>query len=471
MAVEKEIIVALEFGSSKIRGIAGCKNLDGSVQLLAVEEMDARACIRKGMVYNIDKTVMSLRNIVEKFEQALEMRVKRVFLGIGGMALKTRKNVVSKQFTAKAIVTQEMVDELLETNANSKFFGYELLQVVPQEYRLGTDSAIDPIGILSDRLEGTFLNIMVKAEAKEYMLKCLEMVGLQVAGILVAPLALSAGVLTDTEKRLGCAMVDFGFGTTTVTVYKNNLLRHLAVIPLGGNNITSDICSLQIEEEDAENLKLKHGCAYTERKPGDVEKNLLVNNIRTIEEKVLMEIVETRQEEILNNVLNQIRNSGFEDGLQTGLVISGGASNMMQLEKAIAERIHPEKTRFVKLLPITMINDGIDGVAKDGTMNILLALLNEGNMNCVEPIPEEIPEQADENPIEENIEVQEEIVEQNPTQEDVVEEDVNESELNHTEIDEQEEDSSEEEEKVEKTPKESAFKRWFKRVLDTVSEE
>jgi cell division protein FtsA len=248
-------------------------------------------------------------------------------------------------------------------------------------------------------------------------------------------------------------------------------LRHLAVIPLGGNNITSDICSLQIEEEDAENLKLKHGCAYTERKPGDVEKNLLVNNIRTIEEKVLMEIVETRQEEILNNVLNQIRNSGFEDGLQTGLVISGGASNMMQLEKAIAERIHPEKTRFVKLLPITMINDGIDGVAKDGTMNILLALLNEGNMNCVEPIPEEIPEQADENPIEENIEVQEEIVEQNPTQEDVVEEDVNESELNHTEIDEQEEDSSEEEEKIEKTPKESAFKRWFKRVLDTVSEE
>lgn len=470
MAVEKEIIVALEFGSSKIRGIAGSKNLDGSVQLLAVEEMDARACIRKGMVYNIDKTVMSLRNIVEKFEQALEMRVKKVFLGIGGMALKTKKNVVSKQFATKAIVTQEMVDELLETNTNSKFPGYEILQVVPQEYRLGTDSAIDPVGILSDKLEGSFLNIMVKSEVKEYMLKCLEMVGLQVAGFLMAPLALSAGILTDTEKRLGCAMVDFGFGTTTVAVYKNNLLRHLAVIPLGGNNITSDICSLQIEEEDAENLKLKHGSAYTERKSGDVEKNLLVNNVRTIEEKVLMEIVETRQEEILNNVLNQIRNSGFEDGLQTGLVVSGGASNMKQLEKAITERIHPEKTRFVKFLPITMVNDGADEVAKDGTMNILLALLNEGNQNCVEPIPEELPEEVEELK-EEVVEVQEDIVEPQPVQEEVVEEDANEPEPEQTENDEQEDAASDEEEKVEKAPKENAFKRWFKRVLDTVSEE
>ena len=219
MAVEKEIIVAIEFGSSKIRGVAGCKNIDGSVQVLDVEQADARNCIRKGVVYNIDKTVMCLKHIIERMEAALDMQIARVFVGIGGQSLRTKKNTVSRQFATKTVVSQELVDSLLKANRGTVYSGYEILEVVPQEYHVGLDTTTDPVGVLSSQIDGTFLNVIAKTEIKEYILKCVEASGLEVAGIFVAPIALAGSVLTDTERRSGCALVDFGYGTTTVAVY------------------------------------------------------------------------------------------------------------------------------------------------------------------------------------------------------------------------------------------------------------
>ena len=351
MAVEKEIIVAIEFGSSKIRGVAGCKNIDGSVQVLDVEQADARNCIRKGVVYNIDKTVMCLKHIIERMEAALDMQIARVFVGIGGQSLRTKKNTVSRQFATKTVVSQELVDSLLKANRGTVYSGYEILEVVPQEYHVGLDTTTDPVGVLSSQIDGTFLNVIAKTEIKEYILKCVEASGLEVAGIFVAPIALAGSVLTDTERRSGCALVDFGYGTTTVAVYKNNLLRHLAVIPLGGNNITQDLGSQQIDEDEAENLKVKYGSAYSELSSEELAKNLLVNNGRTIEERLLVDIVEAREEEILSNVAAQIRNSGYQDKLVAGVVLSGAAANVKNLDKAVSERIHPDKIRFARIVP------------------------------------------------------------------------------------------------------------------------
>ena len=397
MAVEKEIIVAIEFGSSKIRGVAGCKNIDGSVQVLDIEQVDARNCIRKGVVYNIDKTVMCLKHIVDKMENALEMRVRKVFVGIGGQSLRTKKNTVSRQFATKTVVSQELVDSLLKTNRNTVYAGYEILEVVPQEYHVGLDTTVDPVGVLSSQIDGNYLNIIAKTEIKEYILKCVEAVGLDVAGMFVAPMALAGCVLTDTEKRSGSALVDFGYGTTTVAVYKGNLLRHLAVIPLGGNNITQDLCSLQIDEDEAEGLKMKYGSAYSDLSSEELAKNLLVNNGRTIEERLLVDIVEAREEEILSNVAAQIRNSGYQDKLLAGIVISGAASNVKNLDKAAAARLHPDKTRFARIVPFALQAVHAEQVVKDGSLNTLLALMNEGNQNCVEPkvvMKEEVPEEV-----------------------------------------------------------------------------
>lgn len=391
MAVEKEIIVAIEFGSSKIRGVAGCKNIDGSVQVLDVEQADARNCIRKGVVYNIDKTVMCLKHIIERMEAALDMQIARVFVGIGGQSLRTKKNTVSRQFATKTVVSQELVDSLLKANRGTVYSGYEILEVVPQEYHVGLDTTTDPVGVLSSQIDGTFLNVIAKTEIKEYILKCVEASGLEVAGIFVAPIALAGSVLTDTERRSGCALVDFGYGTTTVAVYKNNLLRHLAVIPLGGNNITQDLGSQQIDEDEAENLKVKYGSAYSELSSEELAKNLLVNNGRTIEERLLVDIVEAREEEILSNVAAQIRNSGYQDKLVAGVVLSGAAANVKNLDKAVSERIHPDKIRFARIVPFPLQAVHPDQVAKDGSLNVLLSLLNEGDQNCTLPKVKEEP--------------------------------------------------------------------------------
>ncbi len=391
MAVEKEIIVAIEFGSSKIRGVAGCKNIDGSVQVLDVEQADARNCIRKGVVYNIDKTVMCLKHIIERMEAALDMQIARVFVGIGGQSLRTKKNTVSRQFATKTVVSQELVDSLLKANRGTVYSGYEILEVVPQEYHVGLDTTTDPVGVLSSQIDGTFLNVIAKTEIKEYILKCVEASGLEVAGIFVAPIALAGSVLTDTERRSGCALVDFGYGTTTVAVYKNNLLRHLAVIPLGGNNITQDLGSQQIDEDEAENLKVKYGSAYSELSSEELAKNLLVNNGRTIEERLLVDIVEAREEEILSNVAAQIRNSGYQDKLVAGVVLSGAAANVKNLDKAVSVRIHPDKIRFVRIVPFPLQAVHPDQVAKDGSLNVLLSLLNEGDQNCTLPKVKEEP--------------------------------------------------------------------------------
>ena len=395
MAVEKEIIVAIEFGSSKIRGVAGCKNIDGSVQVLDVEQADARNCIRKGVVYNIDKTVMCLKHIIERMEAALDMQIARVFVGIGGQSLRTKKNTVSRQFATKTVVSQELVDSLLKANRGTVYSGYEILEVVPQEYHVGLDTTTDPVGVLSSQIDGTFLNVIAKTEIKEYILKCVEASGLEVAGIFVAPIALAGSVLTDTERRSGCALVDFGYGTTTVAVYKNNLLRHLAVIPLGGNNITQDLGSQQIDEDEAENLKVKYGSAYSELSSEELAKNLLVNNGRTIEERLLVDIVEAREEEILSNVAAQIRNSGYQDKLVAGVVLSGAAANVKNLDKAVSERIHPDKIRFARIVPFPLQAVHPDQVAKDGSLNVLLSLLNEGDQNCTLPKVKEEPPMED----------------------------------------------------------------------------
>ena len=394
MAVEKEIIVAIEFGSSKIRGMAGCKNIDGSVQVLDVEQVDARNCIRKGVVYNVEKTVMCLRHIVEKMETALGMRLCRAFVGIGGRSLKGKINTVSRQLVTKTVISQELVDSLLKNNENTVYAGCEILDVIPQEYRVGTEATTDPVGVLGNQIEGTFLNVVARTEVREYIIRCVEAAGLEVAGVFVSPMALAGCVLTDTERRSGCALVDFGYGTTTVAVYKNNLLRHLAVIPLGGNNITQDLCTQQMEEDEAEDLKIKYGSAYSDLNQEELAKNLLMNNGRTIEERVLVDIVEARGEEIIKNVGAQIKNSGYKGKLLAGIVVSGAAANIKNMDKAIAEFLQVEKVRFVRTVPFALHGEAAGQVLRDGSLNTLLALVGEGNLNCVEPKPVEEKEEV-----------------------------------------------------------------------------
>ena len=197
----------------------------------------------------------------------------------------------------------------------------------------------------------------------------------------LAPLALADSVLTEAEKRSGCALVDIGADTTTVSVYSKNILRHLAVIPLGSNNITKDIATLQMEESDAEKMKLKYGSAFTDNSDIDNELKYSIDSDRQVESRKFIEIVEGRLEEIIENVWYQIP-SEYYDKLLGGIILTGGGSNMKNIEKAFSNHTHVEKIRVAKFVTQTVISNNEDIKSHNGMMNTVLGLLIKGDINC-----------------------------------------------------------------------------------------
>ena len=377
----KEFIVAIELGSSKVTGIAGQKNLDGSIQILAVVKEESSAFIRKGVVYNIDKTAQCLTSIIKKLETQLKTEIRQVYVGVGGQSIRSVRNVISKDLPNESIVTQEMVIELMDANRNMTYPDQEILDAAVQEYKVGSQFQIDPVGIQATRLEGNFLNILERKAFYKNLNKCFETANINIAEMYLAPLALADSVLTEAEKRSGCALVDLGADTTTVSVYSKNILRHLAVIPLGSNNITKDIATLQMEESDAERMKLKYAAAYTDNNDIDNDLKYSIDPERQIESRKFIEIVEGRLEEIIENVWYQIP-SEYYDKLLGGIILTGGGSNLKNIEKAFNNHTHVDKIRVAKFVTQSIISNNETIKAHDGTMNTVLGLLAKGDINC-----------------------------------------------------------------------------------------
>ena len=362
MVAAKEFIVAIELGSSKMTGIAGQKNLDGSINVLAVVKESSSSFIRKGVVYNIDKTAQCLTSIIKKLENQL-------------------KTIIAKDLPSETIVTQDMVIELMDANRNMTYQDQEILDAAVQEYKVGSQLQLDPVGIQATHLEGNFLNILERKAFYKNLNKCFETAGIRVAEMYLAPLALADSVLTEAEKRSGCVLVDLGADTTTVSVYSKNILRHLAVIPLGGNNITKDIATLQMEESDAERMKLKYASAFTDNNDIDNDLKYSIDTERQIESRKFIEIVEGRLEEIVENVWFQVP-SEFYDKLLGGIILTGGGSNMKNIERAFTNHTHVEKIRVAKFVTQTILSGNDDIKSHNGMMNTVLGLLAKGDINC-----------------------------------------------------------------------------------------
>ena len=383
MAATTDFIAAIELGSSKITGIAGKKLLDGSIQVLAMASENSEECIRKGVIYNLDKTAQSLTSIIHKMESALKASIGKVYVGISGQSLRTLLSTQTLHFDEETKITQELVDILLEKNRQVPIVDQEILEVSPQEYKVGNNLLIDPVGVPTDSIEGRFLNIIARSSVRQNIEKCFNQAGIEIVDYIISPLALADAVLTSTERRSGCALIDFGADTTTVSVYKNNILRHMVVIPLGGNNITKDICSKQIEEEDAEALKVRYGNAWAELTTEEKDPvTYTIGGRCSINADELNDIVEARISEILQNVWNQVMISDYQDNLLAGAVLTGGSSNLTNIDIAFSKITHINKVRIAKETQFSV--KGTPEVHKDGTQNTIIALLAEGKENCCE---------------------------------------------------------------------------------------
>ena len=377
-----EFIAAIELGSSKVTGIAGRKNSDGSMQVLAYAKEDSSSFIRKGIIYNLDKTAQSLTSIINKLEGDLKNSIAKVYVGIGGQSLRTVRNVVSRDLNEETIISQELVDAICDENLEIPLVDMDILDVAPQEYKIGNNLQADPVGVAGSHIEGRFLNIVARASIKKNLERCFEQAKIEIADLLISPLVTANAVLSESERRSGCALIDFGADTTTISVYKNNILRFLTVLPLGGNSITRDITSMQMEEEEAERLKITFGnVMYEEEESEEAATCQLEDGSRTVELQALNNIIEARAEEIITNVWNQIQLSGYDDKLLSGIIITGGAANLKNLDTMLRKRSKIEKIRTARSIRNTIQTDS-DLIKKDGTQNTLFGLLFEGKENC-----------------------------------------------------------------------------------------
>ena len=388
MGAEKDIIIAVELASTAIRAIAGKREPDGSMQVLAFAQEESSNTIRKGVIDNIDKTTQALSRVVARLGEKLNVRVNSIYVGLGGQSLRSVHNRVLLQFDGLELLSHKTIDKMRDTNSGVVYPNAEIKEVVPQEFTIGSRSVIDPVGMQAEAIEANFVNIIARTTLEENIRKCVTAAGLEVQEVLISPLCLANALLTANEKRSGCALVDIGADTTTVSVYVNNILRHLCVIPLGGSNVTSDITSLKVEAEEAEELKKKYGTAYRSDSEDKTGQKVSLSFGRTEDEEKLQEIVEARYEEIIANVCHHI--SAYKDKMLSGIILTGGAARIPDLPKAFSRQTGGDlNVRIAKGLPDNVnVSFGVQ-VGDPDRLYTLYSLLLAGKENCVGEVSED----------------------------------------------------------------------------------
>ena len=382
MGAEKDIIVAVELGSTAIRGIAGKREPDGTMRILAISQEETNDSIRKGLVDNIDKTTQAISHVVKKINDELGISTTRIFVGLSGQSLRTMENKVPYQFAEKTLIDNKIIDQLKEINNNVIYPQAKIHDVIPQEYKIGNRYVQDPVGMQCEHIEARFVNVVARNGVSENIERCVKNAGLEVADLLISPICLADCLLNANEKRSGCALVDIGADTTTISVYYSNILRHLVVIPLGGSNVTTDISTKSIELGEAEQLKLKYGTAWHENEEEPNKNKIQISFDRTITEGELSNITEARYEEIIVNIWAHIKQ--YNDKLLSGILLTGGASKAKNLIKAITEYSQTDKQiRLAKGLPFNISLAPNIYIPEDSNLYSLMALLLKGDQNCV----------------------------------------------------------------------------------------
>ncbi len=337
----EKIVVGLDIGTTKICAIVGRRNEFGKINILGVGRSHSDG-VSRGVVVNIDKTVQAIREAVEEAEKHSGIKIEVVHVGIAGEHVRSMQH--------KGIITLNNPDfEIIQDDVHrlhEDMFkiatqpGTEIIHVLPQEYTVDAQAGIiDPVGMSGVRLEGNFHIVTGQTTAANNIYKCVVRAGLEVSELILEPLASSAAVLTPEEKEAGVCLVDIGGGTTDVAVFENNIIRHTAVIPFGGNIVTEDIKhGCKVMKRHAELLKIQYGSALADAVTDDVVIAIPGPRDRPAKEihkRMLARIIQSRMEEIMEFVLAEIKNSGYEDKLVAGIVVTGGGAQLQHMKQCV----------------------------------------------------------------------------------------------------------------------------------------
>jgi cell division protein FtsA len=335
----QNLITAIDIGTTKIVAIVGRKEQGGKIRILGTGSVATpEDSVKRGSVSNIEDVSKAIAQAVEKAEMKSGIKFKSAFVGIAGQHISSQRNSLSKLITSKdhEIFTND-IDNLIEDMYRISLEpGQEIIHVIPQNFSVDNEiGVLKPVGMFGKKLVGNFHIVIGEITSAKNIERCVNRAGIEVSGLILEPLASAAAVLTKDEKEAGVALVDIGGGTTDLALYHDGILRHTSVLPFGGNVVTSDIkTGFTILQRHAEELKLRFGYALSEFAP---KNNLAVipgisgREPKEIQVHVLAKVIQARMEEIIEQVIFQIDNSGFAGKLGAGIAVTGGGSMLRDL--------------------------------------------------------------------------------------------------------------------------------------------
>lgn len=364
--MENEIIVGLDIGTTKIACIVGQKNEFGKIEILGSGKTESIG-VKRGVVINIEDTVTSIRTAVAHAGEKSGVEIKYVNVGIAGQHIKSiqhRGSLIRED--ADMEITNEEVEKLISNMYKLNMSpGEEIIEVIPQDFIIDDEDGIrHPVGMLGNKLEANFHIIIGQIAAAKNIYKCIIKADLEMADLILEPIASAEAVLSEEEKEAGVALVDIGGGTSDIAIFQDNIIRHTAVIPFGGDIITEDVkegCS--IIRRHAEELKVKFGSALaSENSESEVVAipGLRGRPPKEITLKNLASIIQARMEEVIDHVHYEIKTSGFEKKLIAGIVLTGGGAQLkhinqlMEFKTGIETRIGYPNEHLAKEVPEDM---------------------------------------------------------------------------------------------------------------------
>ncbi|WP_203301245.1 MULTISPECIES: cell division protein FtsA [Marinobacter] len=344
-SVETEnMIVGLDIGTSKVVAIVGKRKMDGTIEVVGIGSHPSRG-LKRGVVVNIETTVQAIQRAVEEAELMAGCRIHSVYAGIAGSHIKSLNSHGIVAIRDRE-VTQADIDRVIDAaQAVAIPADQKILHILPQEFVIDSQEGIkEPMGMSGVRLEAKVHLVTCAVNAAQNIEKCVKRCGLEVDDIILEQLASSHAILTEDEKELGVCVVDIGGGTTDIAVFTGGAIRHTAVIPIAGDQVTNDIAmALRTPTQNAEEIKIKYACALTQLAGAD--ETIKVPSVgdrapRDLSRQALAEVVEPRYEELFTLVQSELRRSGFEDMIPAGIVITGGSSTMEGVVELAEEIFH-----------------------------------------------------------------------------------------------------------------------------------
>ncbi len=330
--VTNNLIVGLDIGTSKVVAIVGEITVEGDIDIIGIGTQVSRG-LKKGVVVNIESTVQSIQRAVEEAELMAGCQIRSVYAGIAGSHIRSINSHGIVAIKEKEVTAADVARVIDAAKAVAIPADQRILHVLPQEFVIDNSEGIrDPISMSGVRLESKVHLVTGAMSAAQNIIKCVRRCGLEVDDIILEQLASSAAVLTEDEKELGVCLVDIGGGTTDIAVFSDGAIRHTAVIPIAGDQVTNDIAvALRTPTQYANDLKVKYACAL--RQLAAEDETIEVPSVgdrepRRLARQTLAEVVEPRYEELLSLVQAELRRSGFEEICAAGVVLTGGSSKM-----------------------------------------------------------------------------------------------------------------------------------------------